>query len=196
MNTNTKSKKSSQTNRLKSERASVIVEFAFTAPLLLTLIIAIVGTGNVLMQLPWSANTAYQLASTLAENPTTIGQLAMESRLDQLRIERNSLFSNLGLTQQHVVATSFHDNINGVEVVGVRFNANILPLMNIQLPNALRIELTAPHLAASVDVSTITGFANPADNYDCCGIRCGDPGSNCGVSCYDSNEHWAAACSL
>lgn len=172
-----------------------------TAPLLLTIIMGIVGAGNILTQLPWSAHTAYQLASSLAENPSDIGELAMASRMDQLMIERKTMFGGLGLFNygtEQIFSGSFYGNINGTEVVGVRFHASILGLINIPLPHALSMELTAPHLASSIDVGSIVGFADPADTYDCCGIRCGDAGSNCGspTSCYDGAGLWSASCPL
>lgn len=200
LNAPNRSRKSSALRRkAASEKASVIVEFAMTAPLLLTIIIGIIGTGNIMSQLPWSAHTAYQLAASLSENPTSIGAIAMDHRYRQLELERTSMFANLGLQfhPEELFTNSFYGTLNGVEVVGIRINATINPLFNFRLPNALSMEFTAPHLASAISVDSITGFASPADAYDCCGIRCGDPGSNCGspTACYDSgNGSWIGAC--
>ncbi len=188
-------RKSSFRKRLRSSRASVIVEFAITAPLLITIIAGIVGAGHYLTQLPWSAHTAYQLASTLAENPSDIGSLAVYSRLDQLMLERRTMFSGLGLFEPHaqkLFPNSFYGSVNGVEVVGVRFETTLAGLIRIPMPSALTMEFTAPHLAASIDVASITGFQDPAVQYDCCGIRCTEAGSNCGspTVCYDGSGGW------
>lgn len=154
-----------------SQRGSVLAELTFVLPFIVFLISGVISLGQVLSQVAWISETAYQATLTGAE---VANQIVSEGAM----IERANTLSNTAKTASKVARMLSWESVSSTqnradELVTVSFqarlntifgNANILPLS---------ISVSGPILTnLEQDISDLGVFKNPALQRDCSGNVC------------------------
>ena len=177
-------------------KGATLIELALLMPILLLLLSGVVSLGDLVTQQPWTAQSAYQLAETLAVASREAGLGAMATRRDQIQAERGARFQRFSLQispPEPLTETPFNGEFWGeipsgvplgssnVEMVGVSFFAEIGTAWNTTIRTPLRISITAPHLARKVTTNGLAPYADPpgTERFDCCGNSCSGGGAGC-----------------
>lgn len=182
----------------KRDRGASLIECALLMPVLIFLVSGVVTIGDLISQQPWTAQSAYQLAEILATTPNDgdIGVVAMQTRLRQIREERDNRFKRFDLTvvPSFGIGSSYYSQINGTDVVSVRFDAEITTAWRAY-KTPLTMQITAPYLARKISVNGLTPYEDPpaGQRFGCCGEAIGNGGNP--SSCW-ANTTGTPACSV
>jgi hypothetical protein len=162
----------------RSAKGGVLIELSFVLPALIFLIVFIIGSGQLLTQLFWYGQSAYQAVYLAGETPTGFRESNSKALMSQLEFvhlspEQRSRAMVPGSAAKPTGSLARQ----GTDVVATMAGVS-RPVLFRSYP--LRVSVRGPVLVAGDDVADSSGFqgsrpGGARGHYSCCGERQANP---------------------
>ena len=184
------SRRAGNRSRSGAQLASVTVELAIVAPILLFLIGMVFTTGRLISQLAWMSQSAFQaylIGSEFSESGARLN--AMNGRWNKLLAGNMALSATYSGPRAVELPTMEEATTSGVEMITTRVRGSVISLFGYSSSLPLSVTITGPILAPNAPVTDLSVPQNPTppNQRNCVGALGETSPTSCAVCVNNTN---------